>query len=214
MFNPFRVGLVLVLVAGAGPLRAQLAGDRFGVGVSLDMTPTSGALLAGGATFDARPGNIHFPIQVSRSIRIEPTLGYAREKEESSLGTTSVSGYYRIWRLGVGVLLLMPRSAHFQAYIGGRVGIANQYQKQQFEDTSIPFAQSSTAKRSDKFLSTVFGGEFYFAPEFSLGGEAQITYTNYGDIDVSSTPPNPSPQPRSDGSRLETAGQIALRWYP
>ena len=83
-------------------------------------------------------------------------------------------------------------------------------------DAMAPVRPSARATQSDKFLAAVFGGEFYLSSHFSLGGEAQLSYTDLGDIKVSQTPTPPFPVSNTgeSGSMLETAGLIAVRWYP
>ena len=203
----------LLVFAAAG--QAQTPPQRFGVGVSLDMTPTSGFAVGAGPAFEARTGNIHLPIGVSPTFRIEPMMGYARDSRKSSSPTSSFSESFSILRIGVGFLYVMPRSASFHLYAGPRLGIWRLRSEEKSTSPGFP-TFSQTAKQTNKFLSGVFGGEYFIIPAFSVGGEAQLTYTSYGDVDNSSSPPPPPGSPGSEfsGSKVETAGLIVVRWFP
>jgi hypothetical protein len=212
--NPLKTLLAAVLLLGlVVPAQAQTSSPRFGTGVSLDMTPTSGFSLDGGFNFDARTGNLHFPVRISRSIRLEPTLGYARETREQSDPSSSSEGKFSVLRVGLGIMFLLPRGESFLAYAGARVGLRRRTQEITNRFTGFP-STTSRIQQTDKFLSAVFGGEYFLAPYFSLGGEAQVTYMAYGEPDVDTDPPQPGPQLQFDGSSLATAGLIVIRWYP
>lgn len=206
----------VTLAALAAPLQAQGPKPGFGVGVSLDLTPTGDFSLFEDFRFPGRSGNIHFPIRISRSFRLEPMLGYAHEHQRNAIGGSSFDMKATLWRLGVGFLYQLRPQGDFQAYAGGRVGIRRRSQKITQTNPSFPPPVTNKATQSDKFLAAVFGGEFSFSPHFSLGGEAQLSYTDLGDVKVSETPPPPFPQPNisESGSQLETAGLIVVRWYP
>jgi hypothetical protein len=196
------------------PAEGQISDPRFGVGVSLDMTPTSGFSLGGSFSFEARTGNLHFPIRVSRSIRLEPAVGYARETQEVNNPTSSAEGKFSVLRVGLGVMFLLPRGESFLAYAGPRVGLRRRTQKITDRFTGAPTI-TTTVQQTDKFLSAAFGGEYFLSPYFSLGGEAQLTYTDFGATDFEiDPPPPPGTGAEFDGSRLETAGLIMIRWYP
>lgn len=209
--------LVLSVVTAvlASPLDAQSKTSRVGVGVSLDVTPTGEWSLFEEFRFPGRTGNIHVPIQVSRNLRLEPMLGYAHEHQRSTSGGSSLDVSATLWRLGIGVLYQLPAKGDFRAYAGARLGLRHRSQKLRQEDPSFPTA-TSKAWQNDKFLAAVFGGEFFLSPHFSLGGEAQLSYTDLGDIKLSQTPPNPFPPTNigESGSELETAGLVTVRWYP
>jgi hypothetical protein len=207
------LGAGAALLVFAASSQAQGPRPGFGVGVSLNMTPTSGFALSGGQAFDARTGNIHLMFRAARAWRIEPMFGYARESQKATLSGNTQTATFNLWRVGVGFLYLLPRGSSFQAYVGPRLGLVHKYEKDEIRGPGFPTA-SATLTETDKFISAVFGGEYFLAQRFSLGGEAQITYTNFGDLNRKSVPPNPNPQPKRDGSSLETGGLIVVRWYP
>ena len=209
----FTVGAALALLVA--PLTAQVPRPGLGVGVSLDLTPTSDFSLLGNLKFSARTVNLHFPISVGRTFRLEPMVGYAHESQKITVNGASIEASATVWRLGLGLLYQLRAHGDFQAYAGGRVGIRHRSQKASQSDPNNPPPQSVKASQSDKFIAAVFGGEFYFSPHFSLGGEAQLSYTDDGDIKTSQTPPpGPGPTQTESGSQLETGGLIVVRWYP
>jgi hypothetical protein len=207
---------VLFLSQFSTPVAAQAPAQRFGVGVSLDMTPTSSFTILGGSPIlEARTGNIHFPVRVSRRLRIEPMLGYAKETQKSTSSGSSNSSSFSTLRFSVGLTWLLPRGSDFQLYAGPRLGLWRRRAQDKTTAPGFP-AFSQTASQTNKFLSGVFGGEYFVTPSFSVGGEAQLTWTSFGDIDISLSPPNPAPPPPTDlsGSKWETAGLIVVRWFP
>jgi hypothetical protein len=142
-------------------------------------------------------------------------LGYARESQEGSIGTQTSSEAVSALRLGVGFLYLMPqRGGSFQMYAGPRAGIWRLRAKLTSEVPGFP-TYTQTFHQDNKFVAGVFGGEYFVAAMFSIGGEVQLSYTDYGEIDVDVDPsPGPVPDTDNDGSKVETAGLIVLRWFP
>lgn len=208
--------LFLLLALPAAPALAQTGNTpRFGVGVSLDMTPTDGSL-GMGSQLSARTGNIHFPLQVSTRIRIEPMAGFASESDKSTdtfMGQSTVNeSRLTVWRLGVGVFYVFQTTSPLRLYAGPRLGLRRRSLRQHYEDP----LNSATQKVSqrDWFLSAAFGGEYFPLRHFSVGGEAQVTYTGFGDLNVETTPPvPPGSSTEFGGHSVDTAGLIVVRWY-
>jgi Outer membrane protein beta-barrel domain len=210
---PIAAGILLICAASV--LQAQTPRQSFGVGVSLDMTPTDGFVVGAGPGFEARTGNIHVAIRAGRSIRIEPMIGYARDRRKTSSSTNTSQETFSVLRASLGALYLIPRGSSFQVYTGGRLGMWRLRTEDRTTSPGFP-TFSSSAKQTNLFLSAVFGGEYFIVPAFSVGGEAQLTYTSYGDIDFDVNPPPPPGGPSSEfsGSKVETAGLIVIRWFP
>lgn len=208
------IGLVMLVLTQA--VEAQDKRPQVGVGVSLDLTPTGDFSLLDELHFTGRTGNIHVPIQISPTVRLEPMIGYAHESQKTTNGSTTSTAAGTLWRAGIGLLFQFSKHEDFQAYAGGRAGLARRSVKFTNSDPNFPPPTSTRASQKNTFLAAVLGGEFYFSPRFSLGAEAQLVYTDLGDVQVSATPPPPFPAPGvgESGSELSTAGLIVVRWYP
>lgn len=208
------IGLVLLVLSQAA--QAQEKRPQVGVGVSLDVTPTGDFSLFDELHLTGRTGNIHVPIQVAPRVRLEPMIGYAHESQETTNGSATFKASGTLWRVGVGLLFQLSSHEDFQAYAGGRVGLARRSAKFTDSDPNFPPPTTTKASQKNTFLAAALGGEFYFSPRFSLGGEAQLVYTDLGDVKASANPAPPFPTPGvgESGNELTTAGLIVVRWYP
>jgi hypothetical protein len=207
-------GLDMLALSQTG--EAQERRPQVGVGVSLDLTPTGDFSLFDELHLTGRTGNIHVPIQISPTVRLEPMIGYAHESQEATNGSATSKAAGTLWRAGVGLLFQFSNHEDFQAYAGGRAGLARRSVKLTNSDPNFPPPTTAKASQKNTFVAAVLGGEFYFSPRFSLGAEAQLVFTDLGDVKNSTSPPPPVPTPGigESGSELTTAGLIVVRWYP
>ena len=213
-----RIAYVLLVTGLGSPSLADAQEPlRFGLGVSLDMTPIDGGGIGSGSTLEARTGNLHFPLQVSRRIRLEPMIGYATESDKvvstsSGLTSTSVSKF-TIWRAGLGAFYVMRAGSAVRLYVGPRIGWRRRARRDKISSPGSSISQD--VRERDWFFSGAFGGEYYLARSFSIGGEAQMIYTGFGSQDVTLTPPPPPGSGSSvfSGHSFETAGLIVIRWF-
>ena len=155
--------VMLLLVMFSNPANAQDKEYRaFGLGVNL--LDLSGLLSGNGAS-------IYAPINLGPAFRIEPFLGFGTtsydykdsEADDSHSGFQFGTGVYPTIRRGNAVI-----------YIGGRIGVylsSDEYKNSQGdvdeEDSDFTFT-----------IGPIVGGEYYFNPHISLGGEASIMYTH------------------------------------
>ncbi len=136
--------------------------------------------------------SIYVPIDFG-TFRIEPQLGLSMTSSESG----SVEQSRTTLVLGTGIFKEGATISNTVLYYGGRIGIAQ-------ESRSVETPAGDTDDSStDLFLGPAVGAEYYFSERFSLGGEAQLMFTSFGeegDDDVSS-------------SQFQTQGVFFVRWY-
>lgn len=198
--------LAAAVLVNQGALEAQQPGGvRVGVGVSLNpaaiIDPDAGLFLPVGL------GNIYLPIQIGRSVRLEPEVGLFRASQKASNTGFSFSETSTVLRLGIGVFYAFPVDHGFRAYLGPRAGLIRTTDR--VEATLSP---SSTTKRTDHYLGVALGGEYLFTPRFSLGAEAQFNRTSLGDEETDPPPPFP-PSGETSANVLSNNGLIFVRWY-
>lgn len=194
----------LALVA-ASALGAQEPSRTVGFGTSFNpgalIIPGEGELLV----FQTGFNNILFPFR-GQNFTFEPEFGLFRtSSEEKSTFGTFTSSFTNV-RLGVGILKHMEKRENLEPYAGPRFGVVRSTSKE-----TSPFGGSSeqTTKANSWYLSGVLGAQYFFTKHFSLGGEAQLTYTSVG----STTTTGSSNPPDESRSVIGTAGLVLLRCY-
>lgn len=195
--------LALALFVLASTAEGQ-SDSRIGLGVRLnpiaivDFDIDAGVLPIG-------LGNFTVPIRVGENLRIEPELGIFRASSEASGSgfTGSFSG--TVLRYGAAVHYFLGQAEAFRPYVGGQVGFIRESSKQ--ESTGSPTFE---VKRTDNYFGVVIGGEYWFAPRFSLGAEVQLNRVGVGDEDVT---PDPGTSTEFDESYISNNGVIAIRFY-
>ena len=191
--------LALLICLAAAPLRAQQdAGTHIGVGIRVNdllsdlatATFSDGDLLGLGAV-------LLVPIDVRGTFRVEPEVGFGRVSNSSEDGDfeTTSSRYH----LGLGLMKLLPRDA-FGLYVGGRV----QYTRS-VETDNFP-SDDDELVRTISGLGPVVGGDYRFAPRFSLGGEAGLLYRSFGFE-------SNGEEIETNLSSLSTTGAVYVRFY-
>jgi hypothetical protein len=135
---------------------AQEKGYRaFGIGVNV-IDYMSGA----GST-------IYLPINLGPSFRLEPMLGisnYAEDNDDDSEYSDTD------FTIGLGIYPTI-RKGDAVIYVGGRLGMI-------ISSSEYTNSFDNTTKYSDFTfgIGPALGGEYYFSPHFSLGGEMAIMY--------------------------------------
>ena len=197
--------LVLMSSAVAGAQETT----RFGLGVTFNpgglTIPGESEILLTQAGFN----NVLMPIRGSR-VTIEPEFGLLRTVVEREVQTgpttfTKVKTSLSSKRIGVGVLKNLARRENFEPYVAPRIGFI-------FSSSEEPSGPSSTVKTSatNLYLTGGAGGQYFFGEHFSLGGEAQLTYTKLGKPKVTGSSFGGTPE---SGSSITTLGVVAIRWY-
>ena len=133
----------------------------FGIGVNvLDL---SGIVYGDGAT-------IYLPINLGPAFRLEPLLGF---------GTTSydwegdADDSETNMQLGLGIYPTIRRGSAV-IYIGGRIvmGFGSEEDKDNNGDVYVEYSDFSFG------IGPILGGEYYFNPHISLGGEMSIMFAS------------------------------------
>lgn len=153
------------------PAVAQQSEPRGGIGIALSNLDT-GSLFTGG--FPA--AHVYVPFVISPGMRIEPELGVLKLEDDQD-PSQDVS----VYTLGVGLLFTRRVGEDLLAYVGPRLAVSRVSQP-----VDDPFGPASVdAVGTDLRIAGAIGGEYFFSPRFSLGGEAQLAFTSVGDRDVS-----------------------------
>lgn len=204
-----------LLAALAVLLPSTAAGQhrlRAGLGVSLDLNTTGNLELFSSAAPSGRSAVLHIPVEMSSRIRVEPTVGYFRTTEETSDDIGSTSDAFSIWRVGLGLLYQFSMDSSVRLFVGPRAGFRRLRRNR---ETFFGTPERFIVTRTDWYVTGAMGAEYFLADRFSLGGEAQLTWTSFGNADfsVDPAPPTPLPEQRTGGSEVETNGLITVRWY-
>lgn len=121
-----------------------------------------GLAVTGADTFAAggpAPVSLYLPIDLG-TLRIEPWLGFGRQGASGGGPSTTVVA------LGAGGFLMVRPSRTFQAYAGGRLGLAI---------VSVgSTAGTASQSRTDIQLLPAAGVEWLADPHFSFGIEGQV----------------------------------------
>jgi hypothetical protein len=173
------VAVTLAALALAAPAAAQ---ERPAFGIGIGIQPFADTpFFEGGAVPTVQ---IYFPLQVAPNLRIEPSFGLlTRNRPGPQADTSDLT-------LGVGVFLTSRISPPLDLQVGGRL-------KLNFASVDRPVGDDSG---TDLSIAAALGGEYYLAPRFSLGLEAQLG--RYQNSDVS-----------GDDSGFFTTGLAFLRVY-
>ena len=202
--------LSLLALLSASTLGAQdTAKTMFGLGITFN----PGALLLPGESdallTQSGFNNILVPIRMSK-LTIEPEFGFNRTSVQREVQTgpatfTTIRSKVAFKRIGVGVLKHLARREGLEPYLAPRAGFI-------FASAEEPASATTTVKSSvtNFYFTGAGGGQYFFSPHFSLGGEAQLTYTKLGEPKVTGIT---APASGQSGSTITTLGVITIRWY-
>lgn len=155
------------LAAPPAALAQQRDGVKVGLGLGMNLNQFAQPAELNFATMS--PVAIYVPVQVNPNLRVEPWLGFWTWSQNGPDSRYA-------WDLGVGVLYYFQPAAPFGFYGGGRLGLT-------FSggDTTTG-AGTVESTETDVRIMGVVGGEYFIAPKFSVGAEAQLGVTFYGDV--------------------------------
>jgi len=144
---------------------------------------------------------IRMPIVISDGFSVEPEFGiwHSMDKYESDNSDYKRIGNFGIYTLNV-YFKFTKRLNSMLLYPGIRLGI--QYAESKVKRTGEGYDDDPyiSADRN-QVLGLLYGGEYFFNSNFSLGGEAQINYTL---IDKNEN---------SSSSLITTSANFIFRWY-
>ncbi|MBN2031427.1 hypothetical protein JW824_14430 [bacterium] len=156
----------LVFLISYGNLQSQESMPRVGIGLSV-----SDIRKYVNIKYNEIAHNIYIPINIGKSFRLEPQLGFDSYLEDGQYSKSRTSYF----QLGVGVFTILSRNKTI-LYFGGRLCFLLSSQTYTRKITGI------TNKESDigfLFIAPAIGGEYFVCEELSLGGEMQLKLLNY-----------------------------------
>jgi hypothetical protein len=176
----------------------------------------------------------YLPITLNNGLRFEPSVG-TFSLSSSTTTTSTYSGTTTfttnstdasVTTVGIRLTYSSPVSNSFSAYFGPRVEFGflsstDEYLYYAISSTStsyVPTDQKTTTHETDVTFGAVMGAEYYPIPRLSVGGEVAISYTSFGNPDVTyddSPPQIPSGVTTTtrDQHTLFTNSRFFLRWY-
>jgi hypothetical protein len=174
MFRRIPLALAaLAVLAAAAPAGAQ---GKVGLGISANFD-----------TSDTGVSRVYVlvPVQIAANLRIEPMVG---------MNTVDSGGVDRSdLTLGAGVLFALSASQQTQVYAGGRLALDFvSWDDGAADDSGLDFR-----------IAGAMGAEYFLAPRFSIGAEADFGF--YSTSDGNYTLP--------DASGFYTAGYFISRFY-
>jgi hypothetical protein len=202
-----RIASLAAFFAGlvaASAAHAQVPEHAVGFGVSLNPT----ALTAGNELTLMLPigfGNIYLPIIAGPGLKVEPEFGILRTSSSSSGNGASGSQTGTLVRVGAGVFQLIRVGGNTALYVGPRVAMI----RTSSSETYSGGTPTSSHQTSWSF-GAAFGGEYFFSPHFSLGGEVQLNYILVGQPVVE---PGSGSSSTSHDHMISNNGLIFVRLY-
>ncbi len=187
-----------VAALAAAPVASATEKDAVKVGLGLGFAPFNLNSVQG--VLNAPPVSIYVPIDIGPQLRIEPSLGFWTFSGDQNVISPS-SGY--VWDLAVGGFYLFPPSGGFGVYAGGRLGFS-------FQGLTEAGGNTKTTE-TDFFIKGALGAEYHVVPKFSLGAEAQLGVTFFGD--QHQTTAGVTTTPNRGLSGFSTNGLLFVRYY-
>lgn len=196
-----------LLLAGAPAALAQAPGGRSQtrVGFGVGLEPTHLASLSSDISPPAV--GLYLPIQLTGKLRIEPSLALSTFSQGTAAAQASGPLSWSTLELGVaGHFYFVPPSP-LGLYMGGRLALEFETQKDVGGGANPPVTRSSA---TNLLVAGVLGGEYFVHPSFSVGAEAQLGLTFLGDRDVEQGGVTTS---LSRDAALATNGVVYLRYF-
>ena len=195
----------LVALVAASAAQAQVPAHAVGIGVSLN---PSAFVMSSGQTTTILPvgfGDIFIPIIAGPHLKIEPEFGIWRTSSSYSSNGYSSSSTGTLLRVGAGVFRLVRVGGGTALYVGPRVAMIRSSSSDTFTGGT-----PSSSHQTDWLFGLAIGGEHFFSPHFSLGGEVQLNYIKIGE-EVDDQDPNTGPTPSNH--MITNNGLIFIRLY-
>jgi hypothetical protein len=127
-------------------------------------------------------GWLYVPIDVSKSLRIEPSVRYGSSEVSYSTGSID-SQDTETWELGVGIFGLKKVTDAAHIYYGARLAYVDT-ESTSSQTSSIGTPIRGQSSQDGYRIGPTLGFEYIFGGHFSVGGEASYTFL---DLDGEST---------------------------
>jgi hypothetical protein len=199
-----------ILIGLAAQAAAQLAtttvvvrpNPRIGLGVALGKEVFE--ITNNGTVNQVDFPTFYIPVFIHPHLRVEPEIGYVRNAESLS-GLTNTN---TVLLAGIGVFLT-TWAGPVNLYYGARVdGV--------WKTIHQEFPAADETKWVDWIWGPALGGEYFFTPHLSLGGEIQFNLIRY-DVktikDDSVNDPSGSTGHELKRTSLRTKPLVFVRWY-
>ena len=196
----------IAVLAAASATQAQVPDHGIGLGVSLS---PSALVEVSSQTTIMLPigfGNFYLPIIAGPHLKLEPEFGIWHTSSSTSYGGSSWSSSGAILRVGAGVFRLLRVGGGTALYVGPRVAMVRN------SDSQTSSASTTSSHQTNWSFGLAIGGEHFFSPHFSLGGEVQLNYISVGKQEVEPNP-NPGTTPSTDEHMITNNGLIFIRLY-
>lgn len=147
-----------------------------------------------------------FTISPGSNFRIEPSIGYSRSKSESTYDGYSYSSVQSGFFFGIGIFgMYQAGPTNFYFGIRTEQGTINEESKY----SGPGYSDSDTGKYRRFMFGPAIGAEFFFAKNFSFGGEFGLK--NYSMKDKSEDAPSTADDSKNKFFTTETG--LLLRFY-
>lgn len=237
------VSMLLALFVSASVVQGQDYNDekQLGIGISIEPAlfgaslfrvtaasfPDGSYFLFTQPTYSSTPYNIYIPIHVSKHFRIEPQFGLYLMRSEQTVSvpvsqflpayTYSYKAEVTLFRIGVGIVYLIPTTERFQMYLGPRFAFNFASALSSGPGTLPPPSvqqSETTTKQTDIIVTALFGAEYFAISSLSIGGEVDLDYVSFGEPDITHTPPSSSGNTSNLKQYLISSGALFfVRWY-
>jgi hypothetical protein len=155
-----RIAAVAAVLSLAAPAAAQERRPTIGVGIGITPLDSRTDVLL-------PPIEVYLPIAIAPNFRLEPSLGIFTF-DPSGVGRTETSDI----TLGIGAFFVKSLAPQADMYVGGRLKLNFASRDDGVNDDSD----------TDLIVAAALGGEYYLAPQLSLGLEAQLGIYQRGDV--------------------------------
>ncbi|WP_153067184.1 hypothetical protein [Steroidobacter cummioxidans] len=149
----------LCVVAGLALLASNALAADFGVGISVR----------------SDDGWLYVPVNVAKSLRIEPSVRYSSAETTLTQSGTDNRQKNDILELGVGVFGLKQVTEAAHIYYGGRLSYVDMTSSGT-DVTSLGTVIRSQSDQDGYRIGPTLGFEYLFGGQFSVGGEASYTF--------------------------------------
>lgn len=141
------------------------------------------------------PVSFYAPVTFG-NVRLEPEIGYMRYSRSSENGDSS----NRTLQLGTGVFGVREIAERTHFYFGARIGVLLHALDMSYDGPFLPDDVSDSS--TNLYIGPAIGSEYMLNNNFSLGGETQLLYTSYDDVEED-----------IDESVINTRATLFLRVY-
>ena len=165
------VAVILAMTSGLAFSQDVVLGDKslkFGLGAAFgkeSLPMGQPGMTINGVDFPS----FYVPIIIGSNIRFEPFFGMVQWKMDDGTDIQKM-GYMEF---GAG-LFFLQWIGPVDLYFGVRGGLF-------IVSMSEENGDKETASRSDFFVGPAIGGEYFFTPHLSLGGEVQFIFMQWGE---------------------------------